>query len=230
MKKIVAIGGGEIGRPGFTVETAKIDKEIIKLTSKKRPRLLFLPTASSDSKSYAEIVNRHFGRRLGCRVETLFLLSARLLSPQARQKIMAADIIYVGGGNTLKMMRAWRRLRVDKLLRQAAERGAVLSGVSAGAICWFAHGLSDSLTFTEKKARLIRVRGLNLFPLSFCPHYDKEKSRHPALRQMMRRTPGIAIAVDNCAALEIVNDKYRIISSRSGAAAYKVYWKDGAYF
>jgi len=64
--KIVAIGGGEIGRPGFPVETTKIDKEIIALTGKKNPRLLFIPTASSDSESYYEVVKKHFGKRLGC--------------------------------------------------------------------------------------------------------------------------------------------------------------------
>jgi dipeptidase E len=230
MKKIVAIGGGEIGRPGFPVETTKIDKETIRLAGKKCPRLLFLPTASSDSKSYAKIVDRHFGRRLGCRVETLFLLSGQLKPKEIKRKIMDADIIYVGGGNTLKMMKAWRRLKVDKLLRQAAAKGTVLSGISAGAICWFAHGLSDSLTFVRKNAPLIKVRGLGLVKGTFCPHYNKEKNRRSELKKMMRKTTNVAIAADDCAALEITDNKYRIINSRLGASVYKVYWKDGDYF
>ena len=71
MKKIVAIGGGEIGSPGCLIETTKIDKEIIRLSGKKRPRVLFIPTASSDSDGYFETVKKHFGKRLGCEVDVL---------------------------------------------------------------------------------------------------------------------------------------------------------------
>ena len=73
MKKIVAIGGGKIGQPGYPVETTKIDKEIIRLTGKKNPRLLFIPTASSDSESYFKVVKKHFGKRLGCKTDVLYL-------------------------------------------------------------------------------------------------------------------------------------------------------------
>jgi dipeptidase E len=71
MKKIVAIGGGEIGKPGYPVETTKIDKEILRLTGKKSPRLLFIPTASDDSELYFETVKKHFGKRLGCTTDVL---------------------------------------------------------------------------------------------------------------------------------------------------------------
>ena len=74
MKKIVVIGGGEIGRPGYPVETTKIDKEIIKLTGKKKPKLLFIPTASSDSELYVRCINKHFGKLLGCKIDVLYLI------------------------------------------------------------------------------------------------------------------------------------------------------------
>ena len=71
MKKIVAIGGGKIGQPGYPVETTKIDKEIIRLTGEKNPRLLFIPTASSDSEPYFKVVKKHFGKKLGCKTDVL---------------------------------------------------------------------------------------------------------------------------------------------------------------
>ena len=75
--QIVAVGGGEIGRPGYLVETTKIDKEIIALTGKKSPRLLFIPTASSDSESYYEVVKKHFGKRLDCKTDVLYLIKEK---------------------------------------------------------------------------------------------------------------------------------------------------------
>ena len=227
--KIVAIGGGEIGRPGFPVETTKIDKEIIRLTGKSKPKLLFIPTASSDSEGYARVVEKHFGASLGCKVDTLFLLKQKLSSKEIEDKIFNADMVYVGGGNTLKMMSAWRKYGVDKILVKAGEKGVVLSGVSAGAICWFRSGSSDSRRFTDPKADLIKVNGINLVPALFCPHYDFEKDRRPDLKRLMKKTSGVAIAIDNCCAIEIIDETYRIISSKKTANVYRIYWKKGEY-
>jgi len=227
--KIIAIGGGEIGRPGYSIETTQIDKEIIRLTGKKNPRLLFIPTASSDSELYFETVKKYFGKKLGCKTDVLYLIKDKVTRKQIENKIYSSDIIYVGGGNTFKLMNVWRKMGVDKILMKAKEKDIVLSGVSAGAICWFKYGNSDSRKFKNPKASLIKVSGLNFIPILFCPHYDIEKDRKLDLKKMMKKTSGIAIAVDNCCSIEIVNDKYKIISSKSGAKAYKVFWKDGKY-
>jgi len=229
MRKIVAIGGGDIGRPGHPVETAKIDREIIRLADKTRPRLLFIPTASSDSALYSEIVQKHFGKRLGCKVDVLYLLREKPSKKEIEKKVFSSDIIYVGGGNTLKMMNRWRETGLDKIIRRAYERGIVLSGVSAGAICWFKSGNSDSRKFKNPKAGYIKVSGLNLVNLLCCPHYDTEKDRKADLKKMMSKTPGIAIALDNCCAIEIVDGKFRIICSKNSANAYKIFWSRGKY-
>ncbi len=229
MKKIVAIGGGEIGRPGYPIETTKIDKEIIKLSGKSRPKLLFIPTASSDSEVYIKAVEKHFGKRLGCKVDSLSLLNKRLTEKTINNQVFASDIIYVGGGNTLKMMRVWRKIGLDKILEKAWEKGIVLSGLSAGAICWFKFGVSDSKKFNDPKASLIKLKGLDFISALYCPHYDVEKDREPALKITMRETSGIALAFDNCCAIEIIGDKYRIINSKTKAKAYKVYWKREKY-
>ncbi|MDD3190155.1 MAG: Type 1 glutamine amidotransferase-like domain-containing protein [Candidatus Pacebacteria bacterium] len=230
MYKIIAIGGGEIGRPGFSIETEEIDKEIIGLAGKKRPRLLFVPTASLDSALYIEVVRKYFGEKLGCEMDNLLLIKGGLTKKEIKDKIDRADIIYVGGGDTLSMMKIWRKNGVDELLVDAVQKGKIMAGLSAGSICWFKNGLSDSLRFTSGKDELIKVSGLGVIKALHCPHYDVEKNRKKALREMMDRTSGVAIAIDNCAALEIVDDKYRIISSKSSAKAYKIFWSKGEFF
>lgn len=223
-RAMVAIGGGNIRTRG----TATIDREIIRLSKKKNPKLLFLPTASSDSERYWRHVQRYFGEYLKCRTDVLFLIQDEPSTEQIRAKILAADIIYVGGGNTLMMMRLWRRLGVDKLLQAAYENGTVLSGISAGAICWFDSGHSDSMAFyNPRKWKYINVKGLGLIRGMLCPHYNSMTlgvARRKHFQEMVRKTAGFGIAIDNNCAIEFIAGKfYRIISSRSYARAYRVY-------
>lgn len=227
--KIVAIGGGEIGRPGYPVETTEIDKEIIKLTGKKHPKLLFLPTASSDSEGYVTVVREHFQKRLGCVVDVLYLLNKKVSKQEIEEKVFTSDVIYVGGGNTLKMMNIWRKNGLHNILQEAGNKGIVLSGVSAGAICWFRYGSSDSRRFANPNANLIKVSGLGIIDGLFCPHYDVEADRKTDLKDLMKKTSGVAISVDNCCAIEIVDNSFRIIDSKATANAYKVYWQKDKY-
>ena len=229
IKKIVVIGGGEIGRPGYPVETTQIDKEIIKLTGKKTPKLLFIPTASSDSELYYKTVEKHFGKNLGCETDVLYLIKNKPNKKGIINKILKSDIIYVGGGNTLKMMKIWKRTGIDKILIKAYQKGIVMSGLSAGSICWFKYGNSDSRKFANPNASLIKVTGLGLINALHCPHYNIEAYRKDDLKKMMKKTPGVAIAIDNCCAIEVIDDKYKIISSKKSANAYKVYWKKNKY-
>lgn len=237
MGKIVAIGGGEIGRPkdggGFyPIETLQIDKETIKLTNKRHPKLLFLPTASKDSRGYFEVIKKYFGKKLGCQCDVLYLINCKLKAREIRNKLLNSDIIYVGGGNTLNMLNVWKDTGADKILEKAYKKGIVLSGVSAGAICWFRYGNSDSRPKIGKKNYgLIRVRCLNFLPLAISPHHTREINRKKAFINIMKRTPGVGIALEDCSALEIINDKYRIISSNKIANAYKVYsYKKGVTY
>jgi len=230
MGKIIAIGGGEIGRPGTKIETTNIDKEIIKLSGKKNPLLLFIPTASGDSESYYEVVKKYFGNKLKCKTDVLYLIKNKYSKKELEDKILKSNIIYVGGGNTLQMIKIWKKLGVDKILKKAYSQNIVLSGVSAGAICWFKYGNSDSLKFSNKKAQMMRVNGLGFINGLFCPHYNMEVERKPELKKMMKNTSGIALALDNCSAIEIVDGQYRIIYSKKSANAYITYWKNNKYF
>jgi dipeptidase E len=222
-KIIVAIGGGEIRTRG----TAPIDREILRLSRRRNPRLLFIPTASSDSERYWRHVKEYFGEFLKCKTDVLFLISGGLSKKQIRRKILAADVIYVGGGNTLLMMRVWRRLGVDKLLKSAYAKGTVLSGISAGSICWFESGHSDSTSFyNPRKWKYINVKGLGLVKGIHCPHYNSMTRgipRRKHFRDMIRKTGGVGIAIENNCAIEFIDGRfYKVIVSKNYARAYKV--------
>lgn len=226
MGKIVAMGGGELRDS----ETRGLDAQVVEMTGKRRPRALFIPTASSDATGYWDTFQTQYGQALGCETDVLYLLRQRPPAQQIAAKIAAADLIYVGGGNTLRMMKLWRRLGVDELLRQAHERGVVLSGLSAGAICWFAGGMSDSRAFSTEPGEAwdyIRVRGLEFFKLLYCPHVDAENRLMP-FQQFMGRHSGMGLGCDDCCALEIADGQWRIIACRGGAKAYRVYRRRGA--
>jgi dipeptidase E len=223
-RAVVAIGGGNIRTRG----TAPIDREIIRLSNKKNPRLLFIPTASSDSEIYWEHIQKYFGKFLKCKTDVLFLIKERPSQKQIRRKILWADIIYVGGGNTLLMMRLWRRLGVDKLLTSAYENGTVLSGISAGSICWFDSGHSDSMSFyNPQRWKYINVKGLGLIHGIHCPHYNSMTlgvPRRKHFRSMIEKTGGIGIAIENNCAIEFIDDRlYKVITAKSYAGAYRVY-------
>lgn len=226
-KYIVAIGGGEIRQ----LKTLAIDKTIVSLTNKKHPRLLFIPTANSDSENDVEAIEEVYGKKLGCKVDSLLLLRGKPSSKEIKEKILSADIIYVGGGNTLKMMELWRRLGVDKLLKSAHNKGAILCGISAGAICWFEYGHSDSMSFYHPDNwDYIRTKGMGLLKGLLCPHFDGETrgiKRKKSFSQMVEKVGGLGIAIDNHAAIIFRNDSYKVINSKKGSKAHKLFKKNG---
>ena len=210
--------------------TLAIDSEIVELSGKRAPVCLFIPTASMDDPGYCARVERQYKDRLGCRFRILLLYKDRPAARKIRETILTSDIIYVGGGNTLRMMKLWRKLGVDNYLDQARRKGTVLCGSSAGALCWFREGNSDSRKFSdENDLTLIKVKGLNFIDALVCPHYDVEKHRPSGLKAMMKNTSGVAIALDNCTAIEIVDNQYRILTSAKRKHAYKVYWYKNHY-
>jgi len=193
MGKIIAIGGGEIGRPGYSVETIEIDKEIIRLTGKKHPKLLFIPTATADDEIYVKTVEKHFGKRLRCGVDNLFLVKEKSPIRQIEEKILGADIIYVVGGNTLKMLNIWKKKGVDKMIQKAYSKGIVLSGLSAGAICWFKYGNSDSKL--KETGKLMKIKCLNYIGALACPHYNGEKIKETCFEINDEKNHGCGIGI-----------------------------------
>jgi dipeptidase E len=223
---IVTIGGGSIETGG----TLAIDSEIKKLSGKRKPRLLFIPTASSDSEVYTQRVCGVY-KTLGCTTSVLNLIRDKPSSKEINSKIGHSDIIYVGGGNTLKMMRLWRKLGVDTLLKKAWIRGVVLCGLSAGSICWYESGHSDSMCFyNPKKWQYINVKGLGFIKGIHCPHYNSEtlgRKRKNYFKAMIKKIGGVGIAIENNCAIVYFGDKFKVIRSRKGSNAYKIYRKRG---
>ena len=211
-RHIVAMGGG-----GFSDEDPLIDDYILSLTGKERPRVCFVPTASGDAAAYVERFYAAFTRR-PCEPSHLSLF--QLPYPAIGDILRSHDVIYVGGGSTANMLAIWRLHGLDETLRQAWERGVVLAGISAGALCWFEAGVTDSLS-----PELVPWRdGLGLLPGSFCPHYETEPDRRPAYHRFVREQrlpPGYA--ADDLVALHFEGTELaEVVSAREGAAAYRV--------
>ena len=164
-KNIVAIGGGGFGR---SLGSLKIEKYIISLINKKRPKICFIPTASGDSSLYKLNFYRAFSK-LDCITSHIDFFSR---TENLEEKVLTQDIIYVGGGNTKSMLAVWKEWNLHKILRNAYEKGIVMSGVSAGAICWFDKGITDS--YAEE---LTIIDCLGIVGGIACPHFDEEKER-----------------------------------------------------
>ena len=171
MKVIIPIGGGEISLKS----TLKIDEYIVSLIKKETKKVLFIPTASGDMVSYIEKFKAHY-ESLGCEVDTL-LLSQTQNDNLIRSKIFSSDIIYIGGGNTARMMRVFKRNKVNEYFLKAYEKGIILTGLSAGAMAYFTNGYSDSNRSTNPEASLCLVKCLNIIPYCFCPHYNEEERK-----------------------------------------------------
>jgi dipeptidase E len=171
MKVIIPIGGGEISLKS----TLKIDEYIVSLIKKETKKVLFIPTASGDMVSYIEKFKAYY-ESLGCEVDTL-LLSKTQNDNLIRSKIFSSDIIYIGGGNTARMMRIFKRNKVNEYLLMAYEKGIILTGLSAGAMAYFTNGYSDSNRSTNPEASLCLVKCLNIIPYCFCPHYNEEEKK-----------------------------------------------------
>jgi dipeptidase E len=221
--RIVACGGVPLDAP----HCRTIHRFIRDLTGIAKPRALLIPTATYDNPEVYDKFRETYGKRLGCQTSVLYLLDTAPSKRALREAIEGADLIWVSGGNTLKMMRRWRRLGVDRLLQKAHRIGTVLAGSSAGALCWFEHGHSDSQSFYHPENwGYIRVRGLGFIPGTGCPHVLAE-DRMAHFQAMMWKHPRAGIAIDNDCAVAFVGREYRVLTARRDAKAFRLLHVDG---
>ena len=226
MSRIVAIGGGGM----VEGENLSIDERIVELTGVDRPRALFVGTASGDDPQKAAEFQRHYGERLGCHTDTLTLLRDRPPADGIARKFAWADLIYTGGGNSLRMLKLWRRLGIDHFFQSARARGCVLAGTSAGALCWFRYGYSASRRYNNPDDfPYIRVRALGWFNAVFCAHAVIEERLEP-FREFMRGQSCAGLALDDHCAIEIINDHWRILRSRENAHAERIWQRRGQLY
>ena len=194
-KNIVAIGGGGFGR---SLGDLKIEKYIISLINKNRPKICFIPTASGDNDLYKLNFYRAFSK-LNCITSHLDFFSR---TENLEKKVLTQDIIFVGGGNTKTMLAVWKDWNLDKILKIGYEKGIVMSGVSAGAICWFNKGITDS--FANK---LEIIDCLGIIEGVACPHYDEEEEREPFVNEIIKKHRiKSCICIEGNCALHIKND------------------------
>jgi dipeptidase E len=220
--RIVAIGGGGVGAG----ETLSIDREIIGQTGKDNPRALFVPTASDDNEEYASAFRGTYEAE-GCSVEVLRLLSTDN-AETAKQKLDASDLVYVGGGNTKAMIALWKETGFDKLLCDFVASDRPVGGLSAGALCWFRIANSDWPQFEGiPGVNTAPLDCLGLVDLALCPHTRDEGFRLAEFAAMMHDVQGVGIGIDDCCAIQIIDDEYRIIASQQNSFAHRLYKKDG---
>jgi dipeptidase E len=214
--QIVALGGG-----GFSMEkdSSLLDDYVLSLTRAPRPRVCFLPTASGDADHYVVRFYRRFSATCEASHVSLFRRDQGTggVEDDFATHLLAQDLIYVGGGNVVSMLGAWRAHGLDAILRKAWRKGVVLCGPSAGSLCWFEQALSAFHGAPRG------VRGLGLLPYSNCVHYDAEPARRAEYHRFVGDGMRPGFAVEDGVALHFVGTRLeRAVSSRREGRAYHV--------
>jgi dipeptidase E len=228
-RTILALGGG-----GFTMEpdNPALDDFVLRLATYRAlaappelrghpdriPRLLFLPTASGDPTGQINAFRARFGGRADCHAAHLSLFNLQGSTRSLEEVVREQDAIYAGGGSLRNLLAIWRAHGLDELLVEAWERGTVLAGISAGAMCWFEAGVTKSSGPPEA------IAGLGVLAGSLSVHADGEPERLPVWLEGVRRgtLPGGWAVDDGCALLFRGRRFERAVSSRPGAAALRI--------
>jgi dipeptidase E len=193
-----------------------LDEFVLGLTGRTQPRVCFLPQASGDADHYIVRFYRSFGAER-CVPSHLSLFRRLRSLRDPRSHLLDQDLIYVGGGSVRSLLGVWRAHGIDRILREAWERGVILCGLSAGSLCWFAEGVSTFHGPAE------RVEGLGFLPWSNTVHYSSEPERREAYHRCLRDGMRPGYAADDGAALHFVGDRLaQVVASRSEARGYRV--------
>jgi peptidase E len=182
---------------------------------RERPKVLFVPTAAAEQ---AEQTLWIYGQ-LADRADVSHLPFFPWPPENLRELALEQDVIYVSGGNTANALAVWRVHGFDAILREAWEAGVVLTGWSAGMICWFEAGVTDSFGPQLEGMR----DGLGFLPGSACPHYDGEAERRPVYQRLVREGFPPGLAADDCVALRFDGTELKeVATARRGSRAYRV--------
>ena len=224
MKRIVAIGGGEL-RERTTME---IDAYIAKLAQEhageNRPYALFIPTASHDYMPYYNTFHKVYTGVFNIKTDVALTVFKEPDLEKLKAKFEKADVIYVGGGDTVFMIEHWKKSGLLPLIEDAYQRGVVLAGLSAGAICWFSDIYTDSQYVNgDNGEKYSMFQGLNWFKGVISPHYG---SRMLDFDEIVCYNFSCAYGVEDNAAL-VLEDGKVVGSVESGGKAWELTSKDG---
>jgi peptidase E len=213
-RRIVAMGGGGFGlAPGDPA----LDAYVLDAAPARHPRICLLPTASGDPDDQIRRFYRRF-RDEPCEPTHVSLFRLGTQPLDLGELLLGQDVIYVGGGSLLNLLAIWRAHRLDAVLREAWERGIVLAGLSAGAMCWFEGGCTKSFGPPEGNP------GLGFLPGSLTVHADGEPERLPVWLEAVRtgELPGGWAADDGVGLVFEGTELVRVVSARPGTTALRV--------
>ena len=209
MGKIVAIGGGRYDDG----EIQNIIEYIASLSKNDNPKVLFLPTAGFDNIDGDEIIRELF-EKCGCSFRPLLLTDKALSKRDVESAILSADIIYVGGGNVKFMMDTWNETGASEFLLRAYKKGTVMSGYSAGALCWFSIGYDDC----GENGSFIFNDCLGILPYCCCPHY--ESGNWQTYKEEIKTQKLSGYAIENGAALIYLDGIFSTIHGNDGGDVF----------
>lgn len=218
MKQIISIGGGGFGR---SLGELRIEKYIISQCKSNKPKICFIPTATGDDSGYINNFYRAFNS-LDCIPSDISFFKRTI---NLREHILNQDIIFVGGGNTKSMLAVWREWGLDIILKEAYNKGIIMSGVSAGAICWFDKGITDSWSHD-----LAIMDCLGFVDGTCCPHYDEEPNRRPFVKkELVNKNIDSCISIEGFNALHLIDDKPEYsVSFKNDNNSYNVILQNGS--
>lgn len=210
-RRLFTMGGG-----GFSEEPDNplLDQFFFSLSPAAKPKVCFIPTASGDAQSY---IDRFYDNMKKHGVEASHLSLFKPPKESLRDFVFDKDIFYVGGGNTRNLLVIWKEWGLDKILREAYQAGKVLGGISAGSLCWYEEGVTDS------SGQLSGLKCLGILKGSNCVHYDGEKDRRPSYQKLVLEGMRAGVACDNSVAAVFENEKFvEFVSSRPAAMGFTV--------
>ena len=212
-RTIVAIGGRGFTHVG---RVSAVERYVLSFARTARPKVCFIPTASNDPAARVRRFYRAF-RSVDCEPSHLDLFRQTVVDVDAF--LASQDVVYVGGGNTRNLLLLWKAWGVNRALYRAYRGGTVMAGVSAGALCWFREGVTDSYA-----GKLAPLRALGWLGGSFVPHYDSEPERRPTYRRLVARGRLRAgFAADDGVALRFADEHFvEAVSDVTGAGAYRM--------
>ena len=218
-KIIVAIGGGEIKNK----TTLKIDEYVANLAKlhagEKRANALFIGTASHDSMPYFNSFRKTYTSVFDVKAEVALIVYGEMDIERIKGKIENADMIYVGGGDTVYMLDKWKETGLDILLIDAYNKGKIICGLSAGAICWFENMYTDFEIMRGQSSEYSLKKGLGILKGTMCPHFNERESDFIA--NMKNKGIDKALCIENdCAVVFKNGDVERIVSA--GGNAYEI--------
>ncbi|MBE7089331.1 MAG: peptidase E [Clostridiales bacterium] len=223
-KRIIAIGGGEIKNK----TTLKIDEYVANLAKAHagdtRANALFIGTASHDSMPYFNSFRKTYTSVFDIKAEVALMVYGEMNTEHIKAKIDKADAIYIGGGDTVYMLEKWQETGIDKMIIDAYNRGVIICGLSAGAICWFTDMYTDYEIMRGQSSEYALRKGLGILEGLMCPHFNEREEDF--MPKFTESEFNLAYAVENDCAIEFVNGKLTK-SISAGGKAYKITKENG---